>query len=67
MAKASIADNALVGLAVTLAAQDFDNLAQAAEKGQVFTNKELHDIFRKFEDLMDGLSEFFIQQVREDK
>lgn len=67
MAKASTFDHALVGMSVTLAAQQFDTLAQAAEEGQVFTNQELQEIFRMAEDLMDGLSEFFVQQLKEDE
>lgn len=66
MTKMNTADKALVGVAVTIAAQRFDDLKQVAHEGRKFSNEELVEIFSKTERLLDGLTEFFVQMVEQE-
>lgn len=66
MGKANVAEKALIGMAVTLAAQQFDDLKESVKAGKSFSNQELEILFGRTEELFDELTKFFVSEVTEE-
>lgn len=63
MTKATDQDKALIGMAVNMAAQQFDDLKQSVRGGHTFSADQLATVFEKAEKLMDCLTEYFMAEV----
>lgn len=62
----TVQDKALAGMNITMLAQCFDDLKQAARQGETFTNEQLAELFEKTEKFLDDMTEFFVKMVKEE-